>query len=128
MSRKKIELITRVQILDDTKRVLLWTNKVKLATIVKGDQKAPFSIATTPRCKEGCYSFLLIAPLCPIHTLYCWVLSKKVSSTIFKVFGMMRPGIEHRSPGPLANTLPTGPIWKKKWIDMFLSNNISIAE
>ena len=36
-----------------------------------------------------------------IRTLYCWVLSKEVSSTIFKVFGMTRPGIEPRSPGPL---------------------------
>ena len=27
------------------------------------------------------------------------------SSTIFWVFGMTRPGIEPRSPGPLANTL-----------------------
>ena len=35
------------------------------------------------------------------------MLSTEVSSTIFKVFGMTRPGIEHRSPGPLANTLPT---------------------
>ena len=33
------------------------------------------------------------------------MLSKEVSSTIFKVFGMTRPGIEPRSPGPLANTL-----------------------
>ena len=34
-----------------------------------------------------------------------------VSSTIFKVFGMTRPGIEPRSPGPLANMchiLPEG--------------------
>ena len=31
-----------------------------------------------------------------------------VSSTIFKVFGMTRPGIEPRSPGPLANTLTAG--------------------
>ena len=37
-----------------------------------------------------------------IHTLYCWVLSKEVSSTIFKVFGMTQPRIEPRSPGPLA--------------------------
>ena len=44
-----------------------------------------------------------------IRTLYCWVLSKEVSSTIFKVFGMMRPGIEPWSPGPLANTLPIRP-------------------
>ena len=28
----------------------------------------------------------------------------------FKVFGMIRPGIEPRSPGPLANTLPTRPM------------------
>ena len=28
-----------------------------------GDQKAPFSIATTPRCKGGRYSFPWIAPL-----------------------------------------------------------------
>ena len=34
------------------------------------------------------------------------MLSKDVSSTIFKVFGMTRPGIEPQSPGPLVNTLP----------------------
>ena len=43
-----------------------------------------------------------------IRTIYRWVLSKEVSSTIFKgVFGMKRPGIELRSLSPLANTLPT---------------------
>ena len=47
-----------------------------------------------------------------IRTLYCWVLSKEVSSIIFKVFGMMQPGIEPRSPGPQANTLPTRPVCK----------------
>ena len=31
--------------------------KVKLATIVEGNPKAPFSIATTPRCRGGRYSF-----------------------------------------------------------------------
>ena len=36
------------------------------------------------------------------------MLSKVVSSSIFKVFGMTRPGIEPRSPGPLANTLTAG--------------------
>ena len=30
--------------------------KVKLATLVEGDLKAPFSIATTPRCRGGRYS------------------------------------------------------------------------
>ena len=38
------------------------------------------------------------------------MLSKEVSSTIFKVFDMTRPGIEPWSPGSLTNTLPTRPI------------------
>ena len=29
----------------------------KLATLVEGDQKAAYSIATTPRCRGGRYSF-----------------------------------------------------------------------
>ncbi len=33
------------------------TEKIKLATVVEGDPKAPFSIATTPRCRGGRYSF-----------------------------------------------------------------------
>ena len=39
--------------------------KVKLATIVEGDPKAPFSIVTTPRCRGGRYSIPWIAPLYP---------------------------------------------------------------
>ena len=37
--------------------------KVNLATKVEGDSKAPFSIATTPRCRGGRYSFPWIGPL-----------------------------------------------------------------
>ena len=37
--------------------------KVKLGTVVNGDPKAPFSIATTPRCRGGCDSLRWIAPL-----------------------------------------------------------------
>ena len=37
---------------------------VKLATVVEGDQKAPFSIATSPSC-VGRYSISWIAPLDP---------------------------------------------------------------
>ena len=44
--------------------------KVKLATVVEGDQKALFSIATTPRCRGGRYSFPCIAPLYPLYILY----------------------------------------------------------
>ena len=39
-------------------------------------------------------------PLIP--TLYCWVLSKEASSTIFWVFGMTRPEIKPRSLGPVS--------------------------
>ena len=38
---------------------------VKLATVVKGDQKAPILIATTPWFSGGRYSFPWIAPLYP---------------------------------------------------------------
>ena len=34
-----------------------------LATVVESELKAPFSIATTPRCRGGSYSFPWIAPL-----------------------------------------------------------------
>ena len=42
--------------------------KIKLATLVEGDPKAPFSIATTTTCKGGHYSIPWIAPL------YSWSL------------------------------------------------------
>ena len=32
-------------------------SKVKLVTVVEGDQKAPFSIASTLRCREGATPF-----------------------------------------------------------------------
>ena len=35
------------------------SSEVKLATVVQCNQKAPFSIATTPRCRGGRYSFSL---------------------------------------------------------------------
>ena len=37
--------------------------KGKLATVIEGDRKAPFSIATTSRCREGRCTFPRIAPL-----------------------------------------------------------------
>ena len=52
-----------------TKKFILFLSsgrcKVKLATLVEGDPKASFSIATTPRCRGGCYSIPWIAPLYP---------------------------------------------------------------
>ena len=40
-------------------------HRTKLVTVVEGDPKAPFSIATTPRCRGGRYSIPWIAPLYP---------------------------------------------------------------
>ena len=40
-------------------------NKVKLKTLVEGDPKAHFWIATSPRCRRGRYSIPWIAPLYP---------------------------------------------------------------
>ena len=53
-----------------------------MATVIEGDPKAPFSIATTPRYRRGNYSFPWIAPLYPWYIPYDAVLSKEVSSTI----------------------------------------------
>ena len=43
----------------------LYTYKVNLATLVRGDLKASFSIATTPKCREGSNTIPWIAPLYP---------------------------------------------------------------
>ena len=44
--------------------LIVWVSiYVKLVTVVEGDLKAPFSIATTPRCRGGRYAFAWIAPL-----------------------------------------------------------------
>ena len=42
---------------------------VKLVTVVEGNPKAPFSIATTPRYRRVRYSFPWIAPLYPWYVL-----------------------------------------------------------
>ena len=44
--------------------------KVKLATVIKANQKAPSSIATTLRCRGGHYSIPCIAPLSPWSVPY----------------------------------------------------------
>ena len=73
-------------------------SKVKLTTVVDGYSKVPFLIAT-PRCKEGRNSFPWITSLYPWSILlWCWRLSKKTSSTIFRVFGIIRPWIELALP------------------------------
>ena len=48
---------------------LNYVSKSKLAPVVEGDQKAPFSVATTPRCRRGA----LFLPW--IVSLYPWYIS-----------------------------------------------------
>ena len=45
--------------------------KVKLATVVQCDPKAPYSIATTPSCWRRRYSFFWMAPLNPFLIMLC---------------------------------------------------------
>ena len=56
-------LIPKPALLENSSVTILPIVKVKLATVVEGDQKAPFSIATIQRRRGGCYSFPWIAPL-----------------------------------------------------------------
>ena len=86
--------------------------------------KTPFSIATTPRCKGGCYSFPWISPLYPWFVPYETELSEEASSTIFKVFGMTRPGIEPRSPRPLANTNHSANVQLIGLVDRVFTNDL----
>ena len=76
---------------------------VQWATLVKGDLKASFSIATTLRCRGGHYSIPLIIPL--YTNLIKFSVKQGCIKYHFLVFGMTRPGFEPWFPGPLANTL-----------------------
>ena len=46
-------------------QTLIQMHKIKVGNIVEGDPRAPFSIATTLRCRLGRYSIPWIAPLYP---------------------------------------------------------------
>ena len=57
-------------VLSDFVSKLVVCKYVKLATVVEGDPKAPFSLATTTRCRRGRYSFLWVASLYPWYVPY----------------------------------------------------------
>ena len=71
LKKKKIEINNnnkkKREIYSMKKKMTIWVSK--LATVVEGDPKAPFSIATTLRCKGGRYSFPRIFPL------YSWYIT-----------------------------------------------------
>ena len=54
-----------------------------------------FILAENLQLRIFCVGFFLVFSSYLLH----WVLSKEVSSTIFKIFGMTRPGIEHQWSG-----------------------------
>ena len=60
----------QLQTVDPEALPLIQEVQVKLSTLVEGDQKAPFSIATTQRCRGGRHSFPWIAPLYPWYVPY----------------------------------------------------------
>ena len=69
----------------------------KELTLLEGDLKAPFSIATTLKCREGATPF----PELLHFTLDPYLVMLKVKQSGIKyhfwVFGMTQPGIEPRS-------------------------------
>ena len=77
---------------------------------VKGDPKAPSSIATTKDVWKGTTPIPWMLHLLLNHTVQWWVLSKEAASTIFWVFGMTRLIIKPRSPRSLANILTIIPM------------------
>ena len=104
-------------------------SKVKLVIVVEGNQKVPFSLASTPKCRGERYSFPWIAPLLPlVRTLYCWVLSKEVSSNHFlKSLVWRNLGLKPRSLGPLVKHcfIPC-PLCVAKWLHVELKNLVCI--
>ena len=74
-----------------------------LSKLTEDDPKTPFSIATTLRCRRGCYFFPWIAPL-TLDPCFIMLSVKQRSIFFFLVFDMTRPRIERRSHRLLANT------------------------
>ena len=93
-----------------------------MAIIAEGDPKAPFSIATTPRCRGVATPFPVL-----IHfTLdpYLIMLSEGGIKYYFLVFVITRPGIELRSPGPIRPIIGMiKTIWESamKWLSLLLN-------
>ena len=71
-----------------------------MAIVVEGDPKYSFSIASP---FLGLLHFTL-----DMHLIMLSVKQGGIKYHFLKLFGMTRPVIEPWSPGPLANTLPTG--------------------
>ena len=87
---------------------LHYIKKVKLAIIVDGDPKAPFSIATSPKYLGGLYSFHWIATLYPWSLPSTCVLDKTSKSIWWWEVPVMVPWWMCRT---LLLSLLPGPLW-----------------
>ena len=123
----------------------LWVSKHYVSKVGGRSRGRPegslFNSHYTEVLERALYLYLDYSTLPLIRTLYCWVLSKEISSTIFKVLGMTRPGIEPRCPWPLVNTLPTWSMTQLQtlchhyhhhvvllaWISLVLSRNFFLS-
>ena len=92
----QIFAVSKISIND---KYFMHNHVLTLVTLVEGDPKAPFSIATKLQGKAQLLS-LDYSTLPLIDMLKCWVLRQEASITIYWIFIMTRPGIEPRSPGP----------------------------
>ena len=63
--KKSIFKIQEIYLFKEFVRFIIKVNKIKLATLVKGDPKPPLSIAIILRCRGGRYSLPWIAPIYP---------------------------------------------------------------
>ena len=77
-----------------------------MATVVEGDQKTPFSIATTPYVGDGATPFPGLVHFILVMELIMLSVKQGCIKYHFKAFGMKRPGIGPRSPRLLANSVP----------------------
>ena len=79
----------------------------ELATVIEGDPKAPFSVATTPRCKGGRYSFSSMAPLIVDPYLIMLSVKEEITKYDFLCVWYNTTWTESQFSGSLENTLPT---------------------
>ena len=73
---------------------------IKMTTVVEGDPKTPFLIATTPGCREGWYSILLLH-----FNLDAWLIMLSVRQGGMRYFflSIWYDSIVPRSLEPLVN-------------------------
>ena len=85
----------------------IYINKVvNLATVVEGDLKAPFLIATTQRCREGATPFLGLLHFTVDPYLIMLSIKQGRSKYNFWIFSMTRHETKSSFPGPLVTLYP----------------------